>query len=114
MAKWYGKIGFADTVEIEPGYWEDQIVEQSYCGDIISDRWKRQTTGEKTNDDITIANQISILADPYAINHCSKMAYVEFMGAKWKVSDVEVQYPRLIINIGRVWNGDSSGATSQT
>lgn len=112
MDKWYGNIGFADTIETEPGIWEEKIVEHQYYGDIISDRWKRQTTGEKTNDDINIANQISILADPYAINHCSKMAYVEFMGARWKVSDIEVQYPRLIINIGSVWNGDSTGTTS--
>lgn len=112
MDKWYGNIGFADTIETEPGIWEEKIVEHQYYGDIISDRWKRQTTGEKTNDDINIANQISVLADPYAMNHCSKMAYVEFMGTRWKVSDIEVQYPRLIINIGSVWNGDSTGTTS--
>lgn len=112
MDKWYGNIGFADTIETEPGNWEEKIVEYQYYGDVISDRWKRQTTGEKTNDDINIANQISILADPYAMNHCSKMAYVEFMGARWKVSDIEVQYPRLIINIGSVWNGDSTGTAS--
>lgn len=112
MDKWYGNIGFADTIETEPGIWEEKIVEHQYYGDVISDRWKRQTTGEKTNDDINIANQISVLADPYAMNHCSKMAYVEFMGARWKVLDIEVQYPRLIINIGSVWNGDSTGTTS--
>jgi hypothetical protein len=34
------------------------------------------------------------------------MLYVEFMGAKWKISNVEVQYPRLILTIGEVYNGE--------
>ena len=32
------------------------------------------------------------------------MRYVEFMGAKWKISSVEVQYPRLILTVGGVYN----------
>lgn len=103
--KWCGKIGFTYTGEVEPGVWlEDQIVERTYFGDVISNRWKRQNSGE-VNDDINISNQISIVADPYARDHCLSMTYVEFMNEKWKVTDFEVQWPRLILSIGGVYNG---------
>lgn len=106
MAKWYGKIGFANTVEQEPGLWVSDVTERSYFGDLITNRWKRQSSGN-INDDINIANDLSIIADPYAMNHCSKMVYAEFMGEKWKITDVAVQYPRLNLTIGGVYNGDS-------
>ena len=108
MAKWYGNVGFSISEEYEPGSWEPSIVERPYFGDVISNRWKRQNL-QGINDDINLSNQISIVADPYANNHCSAIVYVEFMGTNWKVSDVEVQYPRLILNIGGVYNGEQAG-----
>jgi len=105
MNKWCGKIGFTYTGEIEPGLWvENEIIERTYFGEIMSNKWKRQNSGN-INDDINISNQISILADPYARNHVSTMTWIEFSNEKWKVMDVEVQYPRLIINMGGVYNG---------
>lgn len=105
MSKWYGKIGFSNSIEYAPGSWEnDPIVEQSYYGDVLTDRWKRQNSGG-VNDDINLSHQISVVADPYANQHCSSIVYVEFMGEKWKVTNVEVQFPRLILSIGGVWNG---------
>ena len=111
MGKWFGKIGYAVTAETEPGLWEDTIVEHEYYGDMISDRRKRQTSGE-VNDNINLANVISIIADPFAYENCSRMVYAEIMGAKWKITDIEVQYPRLILNIGGVYNGDSLRVTA--
>lgn len=110
MGKWFGKIGYAVTAETEPGLWEDTIVEREYYGDMISDRRKRQTSGE-VNDNINLANVISIIADPFAYENCSRMVYAEIMGAKWKITDIEVQYPRLILTIGGVYNGDSLRVT---
>lgn len=110
MGKWFGKIGYAVTAETEPGLWEDTIVEREYYGDMISDRRKRQTSGE-VNDNINLANVISIIADPFAYENCSSMVYAEIMGAKWKITDIEVQYPRLILTIGGVYNGDSLRVT---
>ena len=109
MAKWYGKIGYATTGETEPGLWEEKIIERSYYGDVTSDRRKRQNSGG-VNDDINIANVISIIADPFANQNCSSMVYVEFMGAKWKITEVEVQFPRLILTIGGCYNGASEQA----
>ena len=104
MAKWCGKVGYAITAETEPGLWEPVIVERKYYGDLISNRWKRQNSGG-INDDINISNSISIIADPFANQNLGSMAYVEYMGTKWKISDVEIQFPRLILTVGGLYNG---------
>lgn len=107
MGKWFGKIGYAVTAETEPGIWEEQIVERDYYGDMTSDHRKRQNS-QGINDDLSLSNVISIIADPFAYENCSYMAYAEIMGAKWKISDIEVQYPRLILTIGGVYNGNQT------
>lgn len=104
MAKFYGTIGYAKTVETMPGVWTEQITERNYYGDVIRNS-RRLQSSDKVNDDININNQISIVADPYAINNFHSMRYAEFMGAKWKISDVEVQYPRLLLTLGGLYNG---------
>ena len=104
MAKWFGKVGYSVTEETEPGIWEETITEREYYGDVISNRFKRQNSGD-VNDDINISQIISIVADPFAYQHCSKIIYVEYMGSKWKVSDVEPIFPRLQLTIGGVYNG---------
>ena len=104
MAKFFGVIGFNEgTVENSPGVWEQQVVERKYYGDLIRNSRRLQTT-DQLNDDINISNEISIVADPYANANFHSIRYVEFMGAKWKVSNVEVQFPRLILTLGGVWN----------
>lgn len=104
MAKFYGVIGYAVTKMTEQGIYEEQIVETEYVGDVIRNT-RRLRDGSKINDDINISNQISIIADPYAANNFHTMRYVVFMGAKWKISEVEVQYPRLILTLGGIYNG---------
>lgn len=105
MAKWFGKIGYAQTVETRPGIYEDKIVEREYFGDVIRNT-RRLQSSDQLNDDITISNEISIIADPFAYDNFHSIRYAEFMKTKWKVSNVEVQYPRLILSLGGVYNGD--------
>lgn len=107
MAKWYGTVGFAKTVETEPGIWEEQIVEERYYGDLQSNFRKLQNSGE-VNDDVNIANKISMLADPFAVNNFHSIRYAEYLGTNWKVTDVEVQYPRLILSLGGVYVENSN------
>ena len=109
MAKFYGKIGFITTEETQPrsGIWEEVVVEKNYYGDLIRNT-KRWDSSEYRNDDININNDISIVADPYANENFFNMRYVEFMGSLWKITGVEVQYPRLILSIGGVYNGDTA------
>lgn len=101
--KWYGSIGFAELNETTPGVWTPQIVERNYRGDLVRNTRRLQST-DKVNDDININNQISIVADPYANMNFHTIKYATFMGTKWKVGDVEVQYPRLILSLGGVYN----------
>lgn len=104
MAKWYGVIGYNETLETRPGVWENQITERNYYGDVIRNSRRLQTTNQ-LNDNINISNEISIVADPYANQNFHTMCYVEFMGTKWKIENITVQYPRLILSLGGVYNG---------
>lgn len=105
MAKWFGKIGFAEQAKTAPGVHTDKIVTREYYGDVIRNARRLQST-DQVNDDISISNEISIVADPYAMNNFHSMRWIEWMGAKWKAVSVDVQYPRLVISLGEVWNGD--------
>lgn len=107
MAKWYGKIGYIKTEEVEPGIWSPQITERQYFGDIlrVSSKW---STSSKVIDDLNVSNQISIVADPFALQNFQSIKYVEFMGALWDVTSVEIQYPRLILTVGGVYNGEQA------
>lgn len=105
MAKYYGMIGFAEPEETEPGYYEEIIKERPYSGDEIKNIRKLQNNEGSTNQSIAIANSISIVSDPYAMGHMYAIRYAIFQGAKWTVDSVEVQYPRLILSLGGLYNG---------
>ena len=103
MAKFYGIIGYAITKETEPGIYEETIVENSYIGEVIRNSRRLKDSGN-VNDDIVINNKISIISDPFANNNFHSIRYVELTGCKWKVTEVEVQYPRLLLTLGGVYN----------
>lgn len=104
MPKFCGNIGYAISKETTPGVWIEDIVERQYFGDIYRNTRKLQS-GNQVNDSIDISNEISILSDPFANENFHSMRYVTYMGAKWKVSSVEVRYPRLILTVGGLYNG---------
>lgn len=108
MAKFYGVIGYAETVETAPGVWTEVITEHNYSGDVIRNT-RRWETGEHLNDDLIINNILSIVADPFAYQNFYAMRYIKWMGASWKITSVEVQRPRLILTIGGIYNGESMG-----
>lgn len=104
MNKFFGAIGYAETQETEPGVWEEVIVERNYYGDIR--RWARRlVSSSEINDSIDVNNELSIIADPYAYSNFSNIRYVVWMDNKWKVSNVTVEYPRLTLGIGGLYNG---------
>ena len=103
MAKFYGVIGYGETAETKPGTWTEQITERKYYGDLTRNS-RRLQSADKLNDNLNISNEISIVADPFAYQNFHLMKYVELMGVKWKITNVEVQYPRLILTIGDVYN----------
>jgi hypothetical protein len=103
MAKFYGEIGYVETVETAPGVWAEQTTARQYFGDVMRNM-SRVRAGENLNDDIALDNQLSIVADPFAYEKFHAMRYVRWMGALWKIQSVEVQRPRLILTIGGVYN----------
>lgn len=105
MAKWYGKVGYSVTKETAPGVWENEDTERNYYGDILQNTSRWMANSDSTNDNLLINNKISIVSDPFADQNFSHIKYCEFMGAKWEVTNVEPQRPRLILTLGGVYNG---------
>lgn len=104
MDRFYGSIGYEDTVETSLGVWEEVITVKNYFGNVGRNSRRLESSGS-LNDDININNEFSIVADPFAEKNFHKMRYIEFMGTKWKITNVEVKYPRLILTTGGVYNG---------
>lgn len=102
--KFYGKVGYGVSVETAPGVWTDTITEVAYFGDVVRNSRKLQD-GSKVNDDLSVENSISIVADAYAHEHFFAIRYVEWAGTLWTVSTVDVQIPRLLLRLGGVYNG---------
>lgn len=103
MAKFYGKVGYIKSIEDVPGVWIDKVTEKNYYGDITRNFSQFQNSGN-VNDNITISNSISIVADPYANENFQYIRYIAWNNVKWKVENVEVQYPRLLLTLGGLYN----------
>lgn len=108
MAKYYGKIGYAELVETAPGVIAEQITERPYYGDVVRNTRKMQGASDQLNDNVNISNELSIVSDPYALQNFHHMRYAWFMGTKWKVTSIEVQYPRLTLSLGGVFNDNAT------
>lgn len=104
MAKFYGKIGYGFQTLTAPGVYADEIVEHDYYGDVVRNTRKLRE-GEYLNNDLSVGNSISILADEYVNEHFHAIRYVVWAGVRWKVSEVEVERPRLLLRLGEVYNG---------
>lgn len=106
MAKFYGEIGYGEAYENpkNSGIWVDCIAEYPYFGEVIRNT-RKLDSGENLNNDISVGNSISIVADQYANEHFFDIKYVRWAGTLWSVSTVEVKSPRLILNLGSVYNG---------
>lgn len=111
MAKFFGELGYGDSVETAPGVWEDSIVEYPYYGDVIRNS-RRLSDTQVVNDDITVGNSISIMADEYANEHFHRIRYAKWENVLWVVTTVEVRRPRLILELGGVYNGPTPAISS--
>ena len=108
MAKYFGKVGYlVGYDENLPGVHDANVIEREYYGDITRNTRRWETT-ENRNDDLTLSNDISIVMDAFAMTNFHSIVYVEYMGAKWKVNNVELNYPRLILHTGGVYNGEQA------
>lgn len=110
MPKVMCMVGFATPKETSPGIWEDEITQKQYRADLIRNS-RRLQSGDKVNSDIVLSNELSIIADPYANLNFHAIRYAEFMGTRWEVTTVDVEYPRLNLMLGGVYNGPKTGSS---
>ena len=105
MAKFYGEIGYVMTTETRPGIWEQVITKKKYFGDVNSftRRWQNET---QVNDNVSINAEISIVADSYLLENMHCIRYVKWHGAACEVVSITPQHPRLILDLGGVYNGE--------
>jgi hypothetical protein len=104
MARYNGRVGFGISTETAPGVWSDVMVEYFYKGDIVQNR-SIQQQGEKLNKDLSVGHSISIVADAYAREHYFAIKYADFAGQLWNVTSITVERPRLVLQLGEVYNG---------
>lgn len=112
MPRYYGRIGYASSKEVSPGVWvEGDIIERSVYGDMLQNSRNIESPNQ-INDDLNIGNEFSIIADPYAYEHFWEIRYITWMGARWKVTKVQVRRPRLVLSVGGLWNGETPDSAS--
>lgn len=104
MAKFFGEVGYAQSVEVRPGVWKDVITERNYYGDEVRPT-RRLDEVEKVNFDISTNTSLSIMADAYANEHIFAIRYVKWMGVYWVVTSVDPIRPRLLLRMGGIYNG---------
>lgn len=102
-----GAVGYAESQETSPGVWRDVITEKTYLGDVVRNARRLEPPALTLNDDIAVENDFSIVADAYAYKYFAKIRYVVWNGSRWTVTNVEVRRPRLILTVGRIWNGNT-------
>lgn len=104
MAKFYGVVGYSITVEKKPGVLVPEIIERYYSGDLLRFNSRYQSSGN-LNEDITVSNEISIIADPFAYENFQHMRYINFMGTNWRITNADASnYPRIILTLGGVYH----------
>lgn len=106
MAKFYGVIGYSKIEETVPGVYSETVIEKNYSGDIIRNTRRWESSSENLNDNLVINNQFSIIADSFATANFQTMRYVKWNGTRWKITNIEVQYPRILLTVGGVYNGN--------
>jgi len=104
MNRYYGSVGYGNSVQTAPGVWDDVITAISYYGNVVRNT-RQLREGASVNDDITVGNNISIIADAYASENFMNIRYIEWQGSLWTVTAVEVQAPRLILTLGGIYDG---------
>ncbi len=103
--RYCGNVGYRITKEAAPSVWTPEIIERKYYGDVVRAS-RRVSSDDKINSDISIDNQISIICDPFALENFHSIIYIWWMGTPFTVSRVEVEFPRLLLTIGDIYNGE--------
>ena len=109
--KFYDAIGYAESVErpLGSGIYEDVITERKLYGEVLRNT-RAQREGDKVNNDLSIGNRFSLIADTYADENFESIRYIKWKGRRFLVTDIEFAPPRLLITPGGVYNGPTPSA----
>ena len=116
MTRFCDVVGYGETVESPPesGVFVKTITERKRFGDVIRNTRRTQEDGTpRLNDEITVSNSISIVADAFDNEHIFDLKYVRWQNVRWKVVNVEVQRPRLILELGGKYNGPTPNGAAK-
>lgn len=107
--KFSGRIGFwIGDEQGKPGVYGPKMVEKDYVGDVLRNSRKFQPAENQINENLVTTNKLSIISDIYMKNYWPSIKYVLWNGVRWKVNSVDItSYPRVIIELGGVYNGSS-------
>lgn len=103
--RYFGKLGFAKTEEVAPGIWEPVNTERDVYGDVNNLTQRQQANQNSTNDDLVLSCEFSVIVDAFTEENFQHVKYITYLGSKWKVTNIKVARPRLILNVGGVYNG---------
>lgn len=100
-------VGYGGPTNLGDGVWSDSITEREYSGEVL-DIMSSTAQSEKVNDDIRLQQEISVVADAFALGNFSRIKYVMWMGTAWTVQSVKVKRPRLILALGGPYDGPTA------
>lgn len=114
MARFYGSIGFSMTYETRPGIFEETYVERTYKGEIIRNN-RQWSPSEHLNDNITINNEISVIADSFMNHNFGVMRYVRWKGQTFEITSatIDTERHRIVLSIGGVFNVSDPDAETE-
>ena len=104
MARFSGLVGYVPQQETTPGVWTPVENPRKMKGDIIRQSSTNASSGN-LNDDVTLNHRISLIGDAYAFDNYFNIKWIKIDTMKWKVVNIEIERPRIIISLGGVWNG---------
>lgn len=108
MARFSGVVGFyAGSKEVRPSIFEETYEEHTLRGDTLRSGYS-QSENQTKYDTLRLTNRVSLIGDTFSFKNYNAIRYVTLNGQSWKVTSVEIERPRLILEIGEVWNNEQA------
>jgi len=113
--KFFDAVGYGESVERPPGSGKfvDVITERMLYGDVLRNT-RAQVEADKVNNDRTIGNRFSLMADAYASENFEAIRYIRWKGVRWLIRDIEYVSPRVNITPGGVYHGTTTVVAGST
>lgn len=110
MAKFSGYIGFVKNETVRPGVTKNVAIEKPYRGDVSGLIFQWESSGQ-VNDNVDLDNTLTIVADSYMLENVYAIKYVIIRGTAWRVTRIRERFPRLVLTIGGVYNGEKASTS---